>query len=105
MGDWSRRFDLCYLALKLIVEYDGEQHGALEHRDGYIHRREQLERLGFTLVPVTSLGIYRDPATTLRRVSDALRTSGGPTPGRWRPEWKQHFPGSARQRSHLAEVE
>jgi very-short-patch-repair endonuclease len=86
VGDWSRRFDLCYLALKLIVEYDGEQHGDLEHRDGDIHRREQLERLGFTLVPVTSLGIYRDPATTLRRVSDALRTSGGPTHGHWRPE-------------------
>jgi hypothetical protein len=77
----------------------------LEHRDGDIHRREQLERLGFTLVPATSLGIYRDPATTLRRVSDALRTSGGPTHGHWRPEWKQHFPGRVRQRSHLAEVE
>ena len=49
-GDWSRRFDLCYLALKLIIEYDGEQHGELGQRDSDIHRREELERLGYTLV-------------------------------------------------------
>ena len=55
-GDWSRRFDMCYLALKLIIEYDGEQHGDLDHRDSDIHRREELERLGYTLVQVTSLG-------------------------------------------------
>ena len=92
-GDWSRRFDMCYLALKLIIEYDGEQHGDLDHRDSDIHRREELERLGYTVVPVTSLGIYRDPARTLRRVADALREAGGHAPGRWRPEWRQHFPG------------
>jgi hypothetical protein len=92
-GDWSRRFDLCYLALKLIIEYDGEQHGELGQRDSDIHRREELERLGYTLVVVTSLGIYRDPARTLRRVADALREAGGHAPGRWRPEWRQHFPG------------
>ena len=92
-GDWSRRFDMCYLALKLIIEYDGEQHGDLDHRDSDIHRREELERLGYTLVQVTSLGIYSDPARTLRRVADALREAGGHAPGRWRPEWRQHFPG------------
>ncbi|HEY5847931.1 MAG TPA: DUF559 domain-containing protein [Microlunatus sp.] len=91
-GDWSRRFDMCYLALKLIIEYDGEQHGDLDHRDSDIHRREELERLGYTLVQVTSRGIYRDPARTLRRVADALREAGGHVPGRWRPEWRQHFP-------------
>ena len=91
-GDWSRRFDLCYLALKLIIEYDGEQHGDLDHRDSDIHRREELERLGYTLVQVTSVGIYRDPARTLRRVADALREAGGHAPGRWRPEWQRHYP-------------
>ena len=91
-GEWDRRFDMCYLALKLIIEYDGEQHGELAQRDSDIHRREELERLGYTLVQVTSRGIYRDPARTLRRVADALRDAGGHPPGRWRPEWKQHFP-------------
>lgn len=92
-GEWDRRLDLCYVALKLIIEYDGEQHGELDQRDSDIHRREELERLGFTLVQVTSRGIYREPARTLRRVADALRDSGAHVPGRWRPEWKQHFPG------------
>ena len=91
-GDWSRRFDLCYLALKLIIEYDGEQHADLDHRDSDIHRREELERLGYTVVQVTSRGIHSDPARTLRRVADALRDAGGHAPGRWRPEWRQHFP-------------
>lgn len=85
-GEWSRRFDLCYRALKLIIEYDGDQHGDLENRDSDHHRREELERLGYTIVSVTSLGIYRDPAKTLRRVGDALRRAGGRPPGRWKPE-------------------
>lgn len=92
-GDWDRRFDLCYLALKLIIEYDGEQHGDLEHRDADHHRREELERLGYKIVAVTSLGVYRDPAATLRRVADAMRELGGHPPARWRPEWQRHFPG------------
>ncbi len=95
-GEWDRRFDLCYEALKLIIEYDGEQHGELDQRDADIHRREELERLGYTLIQVTSRGIYREPARTLRRVADAVRESGGHVPGRWRPEWKQYFPGDAK---------
>ena len=92
-GEWGRRFDLCYLALKLIVEYDGEQHGELEHRESDQDRREELERQGYRIVTVTSLGIYRDPAKTLRRVADAMRAVGGRPPARWNPEWRQHFPG------------
>jgi len=101
-GDWSRRFDLWYPALKLIIEYDGNHHGELDHRDSDIHRREELERLGFTLVQVTSRGVYGDPARTLRRVADALRQVGGHAPVRWRPEWQQHFP--PRRYSNAADV-
>lgn len=90
-GDWSRRFDLCYEALKLIVEYDGAQHAELDQRESDIHRREELERLGYRIVTVTSRGIYREPERTLRRVRDALRESGGQAPARWKPEWMQHF--------------
>ncbi len=92
-GEWGRRFDLCYRALKLIIEYDGEQHGELEQRDSDQDRREELERQGYKIVTVTSLGIYRDPAKTLRRVADAIRAMGGEPPARWNPEWRQHFPG------------
>jgi hypothetical protein len=93
-GEWARRFDLCYLALKLIIEYDGDRHGDLEHRESDNDRREKLERLGYKIVQVTSLGIYRDPAKTLRRVADAMLELGGRPPARWRPEWRQHFPGA-----------
>ena len=92
-GDWSRRFDLCYLALKLIIEYDGEQHGDLDHRDSDIHRREELERLGYTLVQVTSRGrstVIR--ARTLRRVADALREAGGHAPVAGAPSGGSTFP-------------
>lgn len=92
-GEWGRRFDLCYRALKLIIEYDGDQHGELEHRESDQDRREELERQGYRIVTVTSLGIYRHPAKTLRRVADAIRVAGGQPPARWNPEWRQHFPG------------
>ena len=78
--------------MKLIIEYDGEQHGDLDHRESDIHRREQLEKLAYTIVPVTSLGIYRNPATTLRRVTEAIRECGGHVPARFQPEWRRYFP-------------
>lgn len=92
-GDWDRRFDLWYRLLKLIVEYDGAQHGDLEHRDADHDRREELERLGYRIVAVTAHGIYTDPAKTLRRVAAVMRELGGHPPARWKPEWRQHFPG------------
>lgn len=94
-GSWDRRFDMCYLELKLIIEYDGEQHGELVHRDSDLHRREELERLGYKIVAVTSLGIYRDPGLTLRRVADAIRERGGHAPRRFQPEWRVHFRSSS----------
>ena len=98
-GEWDRRFDLCYLALKLIIEYDGEQHADLDHRDSDIHRREELERLGYTLVQVTSRGIYVDPARTLGGWLTPSEQLADMRPARWRPEWKQHFPGRPWERT------
>jgi hypothetical protein len=37
-------------------------------------------------------GFPEPEARTLRRVADALREACGHAPGRWRPEWRQHFP-------------
>lgn len=99
-GEWGRRLDMCLEALKLIIEYDGEQHGGLDHRDADIHRREELERLGYRVISVTAHGIYRDPLTTLCRVRDAIRERGGHAPFRFQPEWRRHFPtrpGTLRQ--------
>lgn len=96
-GDWERRFDLAYPALKVIVEYDGRQHAEdIKQWNADIYRREELERQGWRVITVTSEGIYDDPGRTLKRVKDALRLAGcGPLPRTFRPEWRLHFSARA----------
>ena len=97
-GSWLRRYDLAYPELRLVVEYDGRQHAQdVAQWNADIHRREELERRGWTLITVTAEGLYREPERTLDRVRDALRRSGAPgVPGRYRPEWRLHFPTEGR---------
>lgn len=91
-GRWVRRFDLCYRSSMVIVEYDGRQHADdPEQWENDIYRREELERQGYTIVVITSRGIYRDPAGTLARVAEALKAAGAPVARRWSPEWRLHF--------------
>ncbi len=94
-GEWLVRFDLCYPALKLVVEYDGRQHAEDDEQWGRdIDRREHLDRWGYRLVVVRSKGIYVEPERTLRRVVSALRERGArDLPRRLNEEWRQHFPG------------
>jgi hypothetical protein len=76
-GEWSRRLDLCYPDLKLIIEYDGRHH--TEVRANWlsdIKRREALEADGWRLVIVTSEGLYDTPLETLQRVRFALAERG-----------------------------
>jgi excinuclease ABC A subunit len=96
-GEWIVRFDLCYPALKLAVEYDGRQHAESDAqwaRD--IDRRELLDRWGYRLVVVRSTDLYQDPERTLHRIRSALREQGArDLPRRLREEWRRHFPGRA----------
>ena len=72
-GSSRMRFDLCYPALKLIIEYDGRQHGmnsAQWQRD--LKRREELDALGSRLIVVTAADLYDAPEQVLARVRDAL---------------------------------
>ncbi len=72
-GEWLRRFDLCYRALRLVVEYDGRQHAEdVEQWVTDIDRREELDRRRYRLVVVTRDGIYMEPLRTLERVRNAL---------------------------------
>ncbi len=93
-GEWQRRYDLAYEGLRLIVEYDGRQH-ATDSKQWVsdIHRREELDRMGWRLIVVTAEGIFADPAETLRRVRLALVDCGATKLRRTlKDEWRLHFP-------------
>lgn len=93
-GAFRTRVDLCYLELKLIIEYDGQQHRAedLDQWDRDNDRLAWFARHDWELVPVISRGIYRRPEETLQRVCDAIERRGGVVP-ELDPAWQLHFPG------------
>jgi hypothetical protein len=92
-GSWRMRFDLCYISQRLIVEYDGRQHAdSPQQWERDIYRREELDRMGYRLLIVTSRGVYNEPHGTLERVRDALRERGVRVPSRFKNEWRRHFP-------------
>ncbi|MGH3345625.1 MAG: endonuclease domain-containing protein [Nocardioides sp.] len=93
-GEFRTRVDLCYPELKLIIEYDGQQHRAddLDQWDRDNDRISWFAQRGWELVPVISRGIYRRPAETLDRICDAIRRRGGVVP-ELDPVWRLHFPG------------
>ena len=93
-GRVRRRLDLCYLAAKVIVEYDGRQHAENEDQwAGDIDRREELDGDQWRLIVVISRGIYREPLRTLQRVRSALTERGVRVPARFATEWQRYFPG------------
>ena len=76
------RVDLVYVAFKIIIEYEGDQHRTDRgqwNRD--IDRQEDFARDRWTLIRVTSERL-RWPRQVVRSVFDALRTAGyeGPEP-------------------------
>ncbi len=91
-GTWRRRFDLCYLRIKLVVEYDGRHHA--EDKDQWktdLVRREELDDEGYRILVVTSDGIYKEPLHTLNRIRRQLvlrRWGSVPTLSE---DWRDHF--------------
>jgi REase_MTES_1575 len=94
-GAWWMRFDMCYPALKLIIEYDGRQHA--EDSEQWLHdlkRREALDRMGWRIIVVTRDDFYNAPEEVLRRVRDALIDRGmAGVRRRFRTEWTRHIIG------------
>jgi very-short-patch-repair endonuclease len=94
-GRVTRRFDLSYPSVRLIVEYDGRQH--VEVRENWtsdLKRREEFDDAGWRIVVVTSDGIYKQPAETVARVHRALRRCGWPgLCSHASDAWRPHFPG------------
>lgn len=93
-GRCRYRFDLCWEAAKLILEYDGRQHAensAQWHHD--LARRAWLDKHGWLILVVTAPGVFATPGLTLDEVRDALRARGVPVRSRYRTGWQAHFPG------------
>jgi hypothetical protein len=92
-GSWRMRFDLSYPGLKLIIEYDGRQHSENSNqwrRD--LSRREELDRLGWRLIVVTSDDLRDAPEAVLDRVREALVDRGAVgIRRRFNTEWMRYF--------------
>ena len=91
-GTWRRRFDLCYRAIKLIIDYEGRQH-AEDSRQWHwdIERREEFDDEGYRILLVTSLGIYREAERTLHRIRRQLILRGMPDVPVIDERWREHF--------------
>jgi very-short-patch-repair endonuclease len=95
-GSWWMRFDMCYPALKLIIEYDGRQHA--EDSGQWlsdIKRREALDRMQWRIIVVTRHDYFSAPEEVLHRVRDALIERGMlGVRRRFRTEWTRHIVGA-----------
>ena len=90
-GTWRRRFDLCYVKVKLVVEYNGRQHREEPQRSEDERRREELEPDGYLILPFEAEDIYVTPEATLRKIRRQLILRGfgdvPPINDRWRAEF------------------
>lgn len=92
LGDVVLRFDLCYLELRLIIEYDGRGHrDSLDQWDTDIDRREWMDRNSWRLIVVVARDVYRRPGVLLERIATAMRDCGGEPPARFDPRWREYF--------------
>ena len=91
-GEVLRRFDLGYAEWCLVIEYDGRQHAeSIGQWHSDISRDEQLDDWGVRRLVIVAADIYRTPATTLARITKAMRNAGMPVPP-LKEEWRRHFP-------------
>lgn len=93
-GSVNLRFDLCYPALRLVVEYDGRQHrDDLDQWDRDLARADWFDDGSWRVVKVVARGIYRRPDETIGRVHNALSARGCPgLPRTLSDEWRAYFP-------------
>jgi hypothetical protein len=92
-SSWRMRFDLSYPGFKLIIEYDGRQHAEDSgqwRRD--LRRREELDRLGWRLIVITSDDLHEAPEAVLNRIRQALIDGGAVgIRRRFKTEWMRYF--------------
>lgn len=92
-GEWKMRFDLCYPELKLLIEYDGDQHSVdPRQRARDLERREELQHLGWRFVTIQKHHYYGNPAGILDRICQARLDCGAPASScRIRTTWVNDY--------------
>ena len=86
------RADLVYRELRVVIEYEGDQHRTdVQQWNRDIERQEQLVAAGWVVVRITAERMRR-PRSVVARVLQALRSAGyvGPDPV-FSPEWLALF--------------
>lgn len=73
VGRFVARVDLAWPESRLVVEYDGAQHRDRRSWVRDLRRREELERLGWTVVVLTAEDVLKHPRTAVERVRARLR--------------------------------
>lgn len=71
-GRFVARVDLAWPEHRLAVEYDGAHHLERRQHVADLHRREALERAGWTVVVLMAEDVLGDPAGTVARVAARL---------------------------------
>jgi hypothetical protein len=91
-GRLLRRYDLCYPAIKLIIEYDGRQHAeSIRQWVTDLERREELDDDDFRIIVVVAEGVFIEPGRTLHRIRRQLVLRGWGFVPPISPRWTQHF--------------
>ena len=64
--------DFCCVALKLILEVDGEHHQTAEERERDLHRDQFLTDQGYEMMRIPGYDVLRDPAGVRNRIEYAI---------------------------------
>lgn len=77
-GRFLARADLGWRRWRVLVEYEGAQHGSARQLTRDVDRYHHLDRNGWAVVRVTASHLLGRPDEVVRRVVDALLHAGAP---------------------------
>lgn len=93
-GSVLMRLDLSYPDLRIVIEYDGQQHVLdPDQVDTDLGRDDWFGDERWRVVKVVARGIFRRPDLTVARVQKALAARNAPgLPRQLSDEWRAYFP-------------
>jgi hypothetical protein len=90
-GSWRRRFDLCYVKIKLVVEYNGRHHREEPQRSADAARTKELEPEGYLILAFEAEDIYVTPEDTLNQIRRQLVLRGWGDVPTLNDKWRREF--------------